>query len=134
MPRARYIEIAIRDRISSTTTCPICSHEYCPNDECCRASTTLSCCEQSMCTVCLAKMSKRCTCDEACDAVISYCAYCRCIGPVSALDIYLGLTKEMCASCKAASLETDAKSPEEEEDDQADRESVGSAMSVNAAA
>jgi len=87
-----------------------------------------------MCTVCLAKMSKRCTCDEACDAVISYCAYCRCIGPVSALDIYLGLTKEMCASCKAA--ETDAKSPEEEEeeDDQADRESVGSAMSVNAAA
>lgn len=74
-------------------------------------------------------MSKRCTCDEACDAVISYCAYCRCIGPVSALDIYLGLTKEMCASCKAVTLEADAKSPEEE--DQADRESVGSVMSVN---
>lgn len=82
-----------------------------------------------MCTVCLAKMSKRCTCDEACDAVISYCAYCRCIGPVSALDIYLGLTRELCASCKAVTLETDVKPQPEEA--QADRESVGSAMSVN---
>ena len=111
MPRARYIEIAIRDRTSSTTACPICSHEYCANDECARSSTSLRCCEQSMCTICLAKMSKRCTCDEACDVVISYCAYCRCIGPVSALDIYLGLTKELCASCKTVSLDEPKPSP-----------------------
>ena len=64
-----------------------------------------------MCTICLAKMSKRCTCDEACDVVISYCAYCRCIGPVSALDIYLGLTKELCASCKTVSLDEPKPSP-----------------------
>jgi hypothetical protein len=122
MPRARYIEIAIRDRNTSTTSCPICSHEYCPNDECARSSTSLRCCEQSMCTICLAKMSKRCTCDEACDIVISYCAYCRCIGPVSALDIYLGLTKEMCASCKTVSLDDPKPSPtllQEDEEEEA---------------
>jgi hypothetical protein len=111
MPRVirQYIEfdVEVRDaRRTSFPECHICKNEFCPNDECCRASTSMSCCEQSMCVACLAKMSKRCTCSEECDIVISYCAFCREIGPVSSLDIYLGLKGILCSSCN--------KLPEEE--------------------
>lgn len=83
--------------------CFICSHEFCPNDECHLTATQLRCCTQSLCCGCAVKVSKRCLCSDECDAVVSFCPFCREVRPVGALDIFLG-TRPGCKSCKSCAV------------------------------
>lgn len=86
------------DTDDDDTTCYICAHTFCATDECGRAQTQLGCCSQPICSACLLKGCKRCTCKEDCDAVISFCPFCREVSPVDALDMFLG-AKPACARC-----------------------------------
>lgn len=82
-------------------SCYICANAVCVADECCRTLTHLGCCTQTICCGCLLKSSKRCTCKEECDAVISLCPFCREVSPVEALDVFLG-GRPPCAACVKA--------------------------------
>jgi hypothetical protein len=86
-------------------TCYICANTYCGDDECARAMTHLACCTQSICCGCLLKGSKRCTCKDECDAVVSLCPFCREVSPVEALDLFLA-TKAPCTACAKADAAT----------------------------
>lgn len=79
-------------------TCYICANSFCAEEECLRSMTHLGCCTQAICCGCLLKSSKRCTCKEDCDAVISLCPFCREVSPVEALDVFLG-QKPACKAC-----------------------------------
>lgn len=79
--------------------CYICANSFCGAEECQRTQTHLGCCTQAICCACLLKSSKRCTCKDDCDAVISLCPFCREVSSVEALDIFLG-SKPPCASCR----------------------------------
>jgi hypothetical protein len=89
---ATVVEIIVpmRNRLGHNDMCTICAHEYCVSNSCAHNATNLSCCGQSVCCGCIAKMSKRCTCSEECEAVIVICPFCREITPISALDILSG--------------------------------------------
>ena len=95
------------DEEEDAVTCYICANAFCSAEECCRAMTHLGCCTQSICCGCLLKSSKRCTCKEDCDAVISLCPFCREVSSVDALDIFLG-GKTPCAACLKAEEPTAA--------------------------
>lgn len=82
-------------------TCYICANSFCAEEECARSMTHLGCCTQTICCGCLLKSSKRCTCKEDCDAVISLCPFCREVSAVEALDIFLG-QKVACKACLKA--------------------------------
>lgn len=82
-------------------SCYICANSFCEHEECVRAMTHLGCCTQTICCGCLLKSSKRCTCKEDCDAVISLCPFCREVSAVEALDIFLG-QKPVCKACVKA--------------------------------
>ena len=82
-------------------TCYICANSFCEQEECVRSMTHLGCCTQTICCGCLLKSSKRCTCKEDCDAVISLCPFCREVSAVEALDIFLG-QKPACKACLKA--------------------------------
>jgi hypothetical protein len=79
--------------------CYICKSEFCDLGECPRSQTNLECCTQPICVGCLAKMAKRCTCAEDCDAVIVFCPFCREICPVGVSDIFLGACTKVCRRC-----------------------------------
>lgn len=82
-------------------TCYICANSFCAEEQCARSMTHLGCCTQAICCGCLLKSSKRCTCKEECDAVISLCPFCREVSAVEALDIFLG-QKPTCKACVKA--------------------------------
>lgn len=90
------------------SSCYICANAFCASDSCCRSMTHLGCCTQAICCGCLLKSSKRCTCKEDCDAVISLCPFCREVSPVEALDVFLG-AKAACAACLKADAATEAE-------------------------
>lgn len=95
--------------------CYICANSFCGAEDCQRTQTHLGCCTQSICCACLLKSSKRCTCKEDCDAVISLCPFCREVSSVEALDIFLG-GKPPCATCRKTDESARATpSPEREE-------------------
>ena len=85
---------------SDIDTCHICAHEFCLEDACGRAPTTLKCCTQPLCCSCLAKMVKRCRCSDDCEAVIALCPFCREVCPVTTLDLFLG-SRPACKACAA---------------------------------
>lgn len=88
-------------------SCYICANTFCAHEECQRSMTHLGCCTQTICCGCLLKSSKRCTCKEDCDAVISLCPFCREVSAVEALDIFLG-HKPPCKACVKADRATAA--------------------------
>lgn len=90
-----------REEEDDDVTCYICANSFCDEEECVRSMTHLGCCTQAICCGCLLKSSKRCTCKEDCDAVISLCPFCREVSAVEALDIFLG-TKVACKACLKA--------------------------------
>lgn len=79
-------------------SCYICANAFCEDDECCRAVTHLACCTQAICCACLRKSCYRCACREDCDAVVSFCPFCRSNRPVEALDLFLS-GEGPCATC-----------------------------------
>lgn len=83
------------------TACYICANSFCDDEDCQRAMTHLGCCTQAICCGCLLKSSKRCTCKDECDAVISLCPFCREVSAVEALDLFLG-QKPACKACLRA--------------------------------
>lgn len=91
-------------------TCYICANSFCDEDECCRSMTHMGCCTQAICCTCLLKSSKRCSCKEDCDAVISLCPFCREVSPVDALDMFLA-TKVPCKACTKADAAAAAPEP-----------------------
>lgn len=95
--------------------CYICANCFCDDEACQRSMTHLGCCTQAICCGCLLKSSKRCTCKEDCDAVISLCPFCREVSAVEALDVFLG-QKAACKACarsdaRAASARPVATTP-----------------------
>ena len=86
------------DSDDDDVTCYICANSFCDEEECRRSMTHLGCCTQAICCGCLLKSSKRCTCKEDCDAVISLCPFCREVSAVDALDVFLG-QKAVCKAC-----------------------------------
>lgn len=104
-----------REEEADEDTCYICADSFCEREECARSMTHLGCCTQAICCGCLLKSSKRCTCKEDCDAVISLCPFCREVSAVEALDVFLG-QKAACKACarsdaRAASARPVATTP-----------------------
>ena len=97
------------DEEDDEVTCYICANSFCDEEECQRAMTHLGCCTQAICCGCLVKSSKRCTCKEDCDAVISLCPFCREVSAVEALDVFLG-HKPPCKACVRADERAAARS------------------------
>ena len=95
--------------------CYICKSEFCDLGECPRSQTNLECCTQPICVGCLAKMAKRCTCAEDCDAVIVFCPFCREICPVCVSDIFLGACTKVCKRCGIRDAKEAAVEPPEPE-------------------
>lgn len=89
------------DSDSDDLTCYICKSEFCTLGECLRTQTNMDCCTQPICTACMAKMAKRCTCAEECDSVIAFCPFCREICPVAVSDLFLGACTALCKRCQA---------------------------------
>lgn len=81
--------------------CHICASRYCKNlsDPCCRVSTHLKCCTQRLCTMCLVKMAKKCSCKLTCNEVIAFCPFCREISGISKEELFRG-SREVCGACK----------------------------------
>ena len=100
--RGTTIEVIVPLRQHLGGSCTICMQEYCSSGTCRSAQTHLSCCEQSVCCGCIAKLSKRCTCNGECECVIVICPFCREISGVGALDILLGL-RNPCEECGGVS-------------------------------
>lgn len=92
--------------------CVICAHAFCVTDACCTSVTHLRCCTQALCCGCAVKVAKRCKCSDECEAVITICPFCREIGPVNALDVFLG-TRVPCKACAAASVVNDTPAEDE---------------------
>lgn len=88
---ATVVEIVVPMRMQGGESCTICAHDYCASNACKYVATTFSCCGQSACCGCVARLSKRCTCSQECDAVVVVCPFCREIAPVPALDVMFGL-------------------------------------------
>ena len=91
------------------STCYICAEAFCGSDECCRSLTHLTCCTQPICTGCMIKTAKRCTCKDECDQVIAFCPFCRMISPCEALDLFRGACLKPCRRCVAAAAEPAAE-------------------------
>lgn len=108
-------------------SCYICANSFCATEQCSRTQTHLGCCTQAICCGCLLKSSKRCTCKEECDAVISLCPFCREVSSVEALDVFLG-SKPACGVClkadevAAATPPTPAENASRVDDDDDDDE------------
>ena len=104
-------------------TCYICKSEFCTLSECLRSQTNMDCCTQPICTACMVKMAKRCTCAEDCDSVIAFCPFCREICPVAVSDLFLGACTVLCKRCKAfdakAKAAADADAAAADQDQQA---------------
>ena len=95
-------------------TCCICRNTACvaaTDADCCLAMATLGCCNQAVCCRCLTKMLLRCTCTDECTAVITYCAFCRQISPVCALDIFRGACCKECPACVKHQLAEERHGP-----------------------
>ncbi len=90
--------------------CYICAHSFCEEDDCCRSMTHLACCTQTICCGCLLKSCYRCVCREDCEAVVSFCPFCRSNRPVEALDMFLGGTRPCSACSKVENESTSAES------------------------
>ena len=116
------IEIPTGDADESALECPICCHEFCSEETCCRTETHQNCCDQPICCSCLQRQLRRCTCSDECNQIITICAYCREITPVTALEVFLG-HKPPCAGCLEGDTEEVTMQDEEmeEEDSQHER-------------
>ena len=81
--------------------CHICASAFCTNltDPCCRGSTHLKCCTQRLCTMCLVKMAKKCTCKVSCNEVIAFCPFCREISGISKEELFRG-SRQVCQKCQ----------------------------------
>lgn len=111
------------DPDADDVSCYICANAFCAAEQCCRTQTHLGCCTQAICCGCLFKSSKRCTCKDDCDAVISLCPFCREVSSVEALDIFLGC-KDPCAACLKADESCPAPSQSITPSETHDEESV----------
>lgn len=110
------IEIPLQNIHEQELDCSICRNSFCLERKCGRTLARLECCENPICCRCLYKLASKCTCDRVCDKVISYCAFCRQVSPLRAIDIFLGTpSKRKCSSC-------DARDAAENDDDDADDE------------
>jgi len=111
MPRGRgddmhVIELTIpmtqnMTEFSPGGECHICASAFCKNftDPCCRGSTHLKCCTQRLCTMCLVKMAKKCTCKLSCNEVIAFCPFCREISGISKEELFRG-SRQVCQKCQ----------------------------------
>lgn len=98
----RSIEVIVPLKtLDMADTCSICSARYCFHDDrCSKTATVLSCCQQSLCSGCLTKLSRRCRCTLDCTAIIAHCPFCRDIASISAMDMFLGSSSgEGCCEC-----------------------------------
>jgi hypothetical protein len=115
MPReARRAVIAVEIPIPGQAglSCTICRADFCPLDQCKKSMTHMNCCETPLCSECISKCAFQCRCDDDCEQVVAYCPYCRSVSAVSALDIFLGLSRKVCVACSHESSEADATSTE----------------------
>ena len=78
--------------------CPICTHALC-DDVCPRASVTLTCCRQSMCSGCFSKILRRCKCSSRCQKIVGECPFCRDMCRASASDVFCG-RQSACSKCR----------------------------------
>lgn len=92
--------------------CQICRERFCSSGKCGRTLVRLTCCTSPICAKCVFKQATRCTCKESCDQVVTWCAFCRSLSPLTTLDVFLGtLRKRNCEYCPSG--ESDEEMDEE---------------------
>jgi hypothetical protein len=119
-------------RLSSPGECHICASTFCKNftDPCCHVSTHLKCCTQRLCTHCLVKMAKKCTCKLSCNEVIAFCPFCREISGISKEELYRG-SRQMCRLCKDTTQEPNERNAPNEADADANANADNAGTNVN---
>ena len=107
MPRGRstvIVSFAARtgiqedDDSDGDTSCDICYHAYCLQNECQRGCVECNVCSHSLCCLCASKQAKLCRCTDACTGVILLCPFCREVMPISAREMYLS-SRPLCQPC-----------------------------------
>lgn len=93
----------------SPEECGIC-YTQCCTKECTLYEQHTTCCDQPVCSGCLAKMCIRCRCTETCEQIICICPFCRDMNVVASVALF-NSRKKVCKECEK-------KASEEEEDDQ----------------
>ena len=73
--------------------CVICAQDFCAQDACVHCMTYLKCCSQAICCGCAVTVSKKCTCEDECEAVIAICPFCREMAPLKALHALTQMTR-----------------------------------------
>lgn len=91
--------------------CGICYSQTCIN-ECSRYEQHTTCCSQSVCSECLAKICIRCRCTETCEQIICICPFCRDMSHVSSVALF-NARRTVCSSCKQQQKEQEQQHDEE---------------------
>lgn len=95
----QYLEADAGAEINSTE-CPICTQAVCLSDTCSLSSTTLSCCDQTLCCACFVKILDRCRCTDDCEAVVGTCPYCRTMCRADTVSVFLA-RRPPCRRCRS---------------------------------